>query len=178
MFAIFRSGLNGSVVLSQRPTPARSSGRTHPGSGNTHPLVPSALVMLLVINASVRSQETGSKVLLLLRSLGVGAADPLLPLLQGVLLLQALQTQSVGSTTQERVRQGESWNTRLRYGAPPMQRDSKRAFWTHWAVSAVSAVGLSDRTCYQDGQEPSTGSNIAEEMWRFRCNPRENYTFN
>lgn len=66
----------------------------------------------------ILSQETSSKVLLLLWPIRVGQADALLPLLQGVLLLQALQAESLGWTTQERVRQGESWNTRLWYVSP------------------------------------------------------------
>lgn len=44
----------------------------------------------------ILSQETSSKVLLLLRPIRVGQADALLPLLQGVLLLQALQAESLG----------------------------------------------------------------------------------
>lgn len=41
-------------------------------------------------------QEKSSKVLLLLWPIRVGEADALLPLLQGVLLLQALQTEGLG----------------------------------------------------------------------------------
>lgn len=41
-------------------------------------------------------QETSSQVLLLLWPVRVGEADALLPLLQGVLLLQALQAESLG----------------------------------------------------------------------------------
>lgn len=47
-----------------------------------------------------------------------------------------------------------------------------------WFFNLVSAVGLSESADYQNGQEPSTMINVPEEMWRFRRNPRENYTFN
>lgn len=59
--------------------------------------------------------ESISKVLLLLWPICVGDADPVLPLLQGAVLLQALQSEGMGCNTQERVHQGESWKTGLWY---------------------------------------------------------------
>lgn len=64
---------------------------------------------------SFRFWESISEVLLLLWPICVGDADPVLPLLQGAVLLQALQTEGMGCDTQERVLQGESWNTGLWY---------------------------------------------------------------